>query len=233
MEIELAGVRLSALPERALYAADEATLFVADLHVGKTDAFRAGGVPLPDGAGANDLARLDSLLDRMPVRRLIVLGDLIHCSTGMTDGAVASFAAWRARRSDLSLVLVRGNHDRRVARLPDEWGVQCVEEPFAWNGIDLRHHPTGESAMPLGGNAVPQLAGHVHPTARLFGLGGQSVRLPCFWLRGQRLILPAFTEFSAGARIEPAEGDRVFVIADGETIEAPYDRGETLPDAAA
>jgi DNA ligase-associated metallophosphoesterase len=226
MEIELAGVRFSALPERALYAADEATLFVADLHVGKTDAFRAGGLPLPDGAGASDLARLDSLLDRLVVRRLIVLGDLIHCSTGMTDGAVAGFAAWRAKRADLSLVLVRGNHDRRVARMPNEWGVQSVEEPFAWNGIDLRHHPTGE-------NGAPQLAGHVHPTARLFGLGGQSVRLPCFWLRGQRLILPAFTEFSAGARIEPAEGDRVFVIAEGETIEAPYDRPDALPDAAA
>lgn len=226
MEIELAGVALTALPEQALYAAGEATLFVADVHIGKTDAFRAGGVPLPDGAGANDLARLDSLLDRLAVRRLIVLGDLIHCSTGMTEAAVTSFAAWRARRPELALILVRGNHDRRVARLPDEWGVQSVEEPFVWNGFDLRHHPTGE-------NGVPQLAGHVHPTARLFGLGGQSVRLPCFWLRGQRLILPAFTEFSAGARIEPADGDRVFVIADGEVIETPFDRGDEAPDAAA
>ena len=226
MEIELAGIRLTALPERALYAAGEATLFLADLHIGKTDAFRAGGVPLPDGAGANDLALLESLLSRLDVRRLIVLGDLIHCSTGMTDAAVGSFAEWRRRRPELSILLVRGNHDRRVASLPDEWGVQSVEEPFVWNGIDLRHHPTGETA-------VPQLAGHVHPTARLFGLGGQSVKLPCFWVRGQRLILPAFTEFSAGGRIEPVEGDRVFVIAEGEVIDAPFQRGEALPDAAA
>lgn len=217
MEIELGGIALHALPERALYAPREATLFVADLHLGKTDAFRAGGVPVPDGAGASDLARLEGLAERLQIRHLIVLGDLVHCSTGMTDGAIESFASWRADRPSLSITLIRGNHDRRVARLPDAWGVETVEEPYTWGGIDLRHHPTGE-------HASPQLAGHVHPTARLFGLGGQSLKLPCFWLRGARLILPAFTEFSAGGRFDASPDDRVFVIADGEIVEAPYDR---------
>ena len=104
--------------------------------------------------------------------------------------------------------------------------MESVEEPHRWRGIDLRHHPTGEFVQ-------PQLAGHVHPAARLVGRGGQSVRLPCFWLRGQRLILPAFTEFSAGGRFEPAPDDRVFVAVQGEVVEIPYARDEPLAGASA
>ena len=44
------------LAERALYWPRAATLFVADVHLGKAAAFRAGGVPLPRGATAADLA---------------------------------------------------------------------------------------------------------------------------------------------------------------------------------
>ena len=55
--------------ERALYWPRGRTLFVADVHLGKGATFRAGGVPLPRGATANDLGRLTALVERTRARR--------------------------------------------------------------------------------------------------------------------------------------------------------------------
>ena len=48
--------------DRALYWTRARTLFVADVHLGKAAAFRAGGVPVPRGTTATDLARLTALM---------------------------------------------------------------------------------------------------------------------------------------------------------------------------
>ena len=50
--------RRAARRARAATGRARRTLFVADVHLGKAAAFRAGGVPIPRGATAADLARL-------------------------------------------------------------------------------------------------------------------------------------------------------------------------------
>src|SRR4051812_6702373 len=70
----LAGEAVELLPQRALYWPAQQTLFVADVHLGKAAAFRAGGVPIPRGTTANDLDRLSMLITVTGARRLIVLG---------------------------------------------------------------------------------------------------------------------------------------------------------------
>ena len=58
--------------ERALLWTRMRTLFVADVHLGKAAAFRAGGVPVPRGSTAADLARLAALVDASGAQRLVV-----------------------------------------------------------------------------------------------------------------------------------------------------------------
>ena len=58
---ELAGEPVEHQAERALYWPRAKTLFIADAHLGKAAAFRAGGVPLPAGTTADDLSRLARL----------------------------------------------------------------------------------------------------------------------------------------------------------------------------
>ena len=70
----LAGERMLLLAQRALYWPRERTLFVADVHLGKAAAFRAGGVPVPRGATASDLSRLTALLAGTGARRLVASG---------------------------------------------------------------------------------------------------------------------------------------------------------------
>ena len=51
----LCGEQVELLALRALHWPRERTVFVADVHLGKAAAFRAGGVPLPRGSTAADL----------------------------------------------------------------------------------------------------------------------------------------------------------------------------------
>jgi metallophosphoesterase superfamily enzyme len=64
------------------------------------------------------------------------------------------------------------------------------------------------------------IAGHLHPGAVLRGAARQRERLPCFWFGTETAVLPAFGEFTGLADVRPAEGDRVWVIAEGSVIAA-------------
>src|SRR6478752_4291038 len=69
------GEQVTLHAERALFWPRGRTLFVADVHLGKAAAFRAGGVPLPRGATASDLARLTRLVTTTGATRVVILGD--------------------------------------------------------------------------------------------------------------------------------------------------------------
>ena len=70
-----------------------APLFVADVHLGKAAAFRAGGVPLPRGSTAADLARLAAVLQETGAQRLVVLGDFLHGAAGRVAALDTAFRA--------------------------------------------------------------------------------------------------------------------------------------------
>ena len=65
------------------------------------------------------------------------------------------------------------------------------------------------------------LAGHLHPAVTLHGRGGDSVRLPCFWIRERLVVLPAFGDFTGGASIRRDAGDRVVALAEDRLFEVP------------
>jgi len=81
-------------------------------------------------------------------------------------------------------------------------GIEVVEEPWIVQGVALCHHP-----QQVARSAV--VAGHLHPCVRLYGAANDTVRLPCFWLRTDLLMLPAFGGFTGGAPIVREAGDRV------------------------
>ena len=55
MEIEIEGHALHLLADGAAFDLSARTLFVADLHLGKTTVFREAGIALPDGPDATIL----------------------------------------------------------------------------------------------------------------------------------------------------------------------------------
>lgn len=214
MPLQLAGETVELLSARALHWPRERTVFVADVHLGKAAAFRAGGVPVPRGATGSDLARLDAILECTAAQRLVVLGDFLHAVAGRVAALDASFAAWRRAHADLMLTLVRGNHDRRAGDPPPGWDINVVPGPHASAPFLLCHEPV---ESPRG----YALCGHVHPGVRVVGHGFDSARLPCFVLGRARALLPAFGRFTGLAVVRPVPTERVVVIAGESLFELP------------
>lgn len=215
--VSVQGESLRLLPERALYWPRAEALVIADAHIGKAAAFRAGGVPVPGGTTAAMLDRLSVALDRTGARRLIVLGDLLHALAGRAPQTLDRVAAWRAARPDLQITLVRGNHDARAGDPPRDWGIACLdapvfEPPFVW----LHEPPDGSAGRQPAPQAYP-IAGHLHPAVALSG-NGRALSLPCFYFGRDYALLPAFGEFTGTAVIRPRAGERVFVLAGDEIV---------------
>ncbi len=93
--VEWAGQHLELLPEGGMYWHESQALLIADPHFGKADHFRRSGIPVPWGTTADNIRRLDAMLDRTEAPRLIVLGDVFHAREGVTEGMVRLLADWR------------------------------------------------------------------------------------------------------------------------------------------
>jgi DNA ligase-associated metallophosphoesterase len=199
--------------ERAILWPREATLFVADVHLGKAAAFRAGGVPLPRGSTASDLARLADLVAATAAHRVVVLGDFLHAKAGRVATLDAAFKAWRTAHAGVEIVLVRGNHDSRAGDPPPDWNVKVVGEPYPLAPFLACHVP----AAPTTGYA---LCGHLHPGVLLTGIA-DAERLPCFVLGPRRAILPAFGSFTGLAIVRPAAGERIVAVAGRKLFPLP------------
>ncbi|MGM0557729.1 MAG: ligase-associated DNA damage response endonuclease PdeM [Myxococcota bacterium] len=209
-ELEIRGHRFHLLPERAVWWPSESALFVADLHWGKDETFRQRGVPLPAGQLGHELARLRRVLERTGAEKLYVLGDLIHGRQGITPGVRDRIATWRTSIY-VEMILVRGNHDRHLPQLPESWHIDSHLEPLRVGEFALAHHPE-----PVTDGFA--WAGHLHPTVELESRSDK-LRLPCFHIRKNVGVLPAFTAFSAGPRVKRQPADRIFTIAEEHVVE--------------
>lgn len=218
VSMEWAGERWVLLPQRAVWWARRRTLIVADLHLGKAAAFRAAGVPVPEVVHA-DLARLGEAIDGTGAERLVIVGDLIHAPTGRTRAVMDAVTAWRsdAARRGLRVELVLGNHDLGAGDPPAAWGMGVHRPPMAAaedGAIAFVHDPDTEAC-----DDRACIGGHLHPSVVL-GDGATSLRAPCFWVRERTMVLPPFGRFTGTRNIRPRAGDRVFVVGEGEVVEA-------------
>ena len=211
MKIGVAGETLLLFPERAALLAQTQTLLVADPHFGKAATFRSSGIPVPAGTTADALERLDALLRRVEVRRILFIGDFLHARRGRSPQTLGAVAKWREAHRGIAMTVVRGNHDREAGDVADI-GIDGIDAPLIEPPFVFTHVPSVHDEGYV-------IAGHLHPGADLVGAGRQYVRLPCFWFRAQTAVLPAFGDFTGLWPVPPAPGDRVFVIAGHEIVE--------------
>lgn len=210
MRLALVPGELELLPEHAVFEPASRSLLVADLHLGKGLSFRAQGLNVPAGSTAATLQRLARLLDRCRPAALYVLGDLLHDARAMHPGVIERLAGWRSNYPEVAVRLLVGNHDRHAGPLPAGCGVEAIGPELTLGNWTLRHD---EGAHDSSGFTI---SGHVHPTVRIASRIDSLAR-PCFWLRGRGLIVPAFGAMTGGWRVQPAQGERVFISA-GESV---------------
>ncbi|MGA0532235.1 ligase-associated DNA damage response endonuclease PdeM [Hansschlegelia sp. KR7-227] len=190
--IDVAGVALIAHPSGALYEPGSAALIVADLHLEKGSSFARRGQFLPPYDTATTLARLARLVETYRPRAVIALGDSFHDRGGpqrLADGDRETLAALQSGRD---WIWVAGNHD-------PEPPVGCGGEACAETGIGtltLRHEPKA-------GASPGELAGHLHPVAKV-AVRGRALRRRCFATDGARVVLPAFGAYAGGLNVRDA-----------------------------
>ncbi|MBI1355468.1 MAG: ligase-associated DNA damage response endonuclease PdeM [Acidobacteria bacterium] len=214
MTIELAGERVELLAGRALWRPAASTLLIADPHWGKAATLRHANLPIPPGSTTDDLRRLSELLVSTRAERLVILGDLLHAKQGRHPETIAAVEAWRRNHAELTVALVRGNHDLRAGDPPATWRMECHDEPLRDGPFALRHVPGPEPGAYV-------LAGHLHPKARLWGPAGEVLKLHCFRIGPASAVLPAFSGLADGGLFQPRPDERVFVIAEDEVVEVP------------
>lgn len=187
--MQIAGTEVVADRSGALYVPAEHTLIVADLHLEKGSASARRGIMLPPYDSRETLRRLADVVARYRPRCVVALGDSLHDRSAESRlGSVE-----RAEVSDLQTgrdwLWITGNHDPVISA--DLGG--AVAASLHLGAIILRHEPTP-------GDAPGEIAGHLHPAARVV-LGGTGMRRPCFVGNGMRLVLPAFGAFTGGLNV--------------------------------
>jgi hypothetical protein len=178
----------------ALYWPDEGALIVADLHLEKGSSFAARGLLLPPYDTAATLVRLGRAVARYAPRLVIALGDSFHDGDGPARILPQDRGALAALQRGRDWVWLAGNHDPDPAL--DIGGV--FAKTLSLGPLTFRHEPTQ-------GAAEGEVAGHLHPSARI-AQRGHAVRRKCFATDGRRLIMPAFGAYAGGLNIR----DRAF-----------------------
>ncbi len=196
--LEVLGVDFCADPAGALFWPEESLLVVADLHFEKGSAFAARGVFLPPYDTASTLAALALLIAFYEPRCVVALGDSFHdCDAGERISA-DDRRAIRGLQLGRDWIWIAGNHDQI---LPGGLGGEAKAQ-FTLGPIVFRHEPAA-------GAVVGEIAGHLHPVARVAGRGG-SVRRRSFVSNGARCVLPAFGALAGGLNLFDAAFEPVF-----------------------
>ena len=212
LEMALGSLPVWLLPERAIFLPTTGTLVLADLHFGKVNHFRRAGLPVPPAANQRNAERLIDLIQKLQPAQTIFLGDLFHSAYNddweVVGQIVRHFPA-------CSFLLVVGNHDILSDRQYQRNGIHRVDS-LAEGPLLFTHEPMELSNVTEG---LINVAGHLHPAARLTGKGRQSLVMPCFWKSGKHFILPAFGSFTGLAAVAPGEHDTVYVVVDRRIIE--------------
>lgn len=208
MEITLQGESITLLPQRAVYWQRAEAIIIADVHWGKTAHFRKNGIAIPANTHDQDAKNLSDLVNEHQPKRLIIAGDLFHSKH---NNEVDSFAHWREQYPDLSVELVKGNHDI----LPDE-----VYESL---NITIHKHTLELSPFTIIHDAPEQLTdsyyihGHVHPSVKV-AQRRMAIKLDCFAVNKHSMILPAFGRFTGRHQLKASEYKDLYIIAEKEII---------------
>ena len=200
--LEVAGVVCGLTCSGALWLPRSRTLALGDLHLEKGSSRAHRGELLPPYDTRHTLDRLDADLARWRPATLVLMGDSFHDPRAVArllpDDAVRIAALARARR----LVWIEGNHDTRrgesaLGAMPGE-----VTDEVGVEGLTLRHAPRP-------GPRPGEVAGHLHPAARV-AAAGRAVRRRAFLTDGERLVLPAYGAYAGGLNATDPAFDGLF-----------------------
>lgn len=188
MEIELAGTTLRLLPQKALFLPEQSILVLGDLHLGKAMHFRKSGIMIPGVSAIKDYLVLHNLIGQLNPGEVYFLGDLFH---SLHNSEWLQFEQFIGSYPEIKFTLIRGNHDVLDLVHYRQLDIRVIPRTYVLLNLIFSHEPLPE--IPDG---FVNIAGHIHPGCIIRGLGRQSIKLPCFYRKGQTFLLPAFGQLT-------------------------------------
>lgn len=179
---------------RAVFLEPDAALAIADLHLGYNWAHRFNGQMLPLHAHNQLGQRISELLAAYPARKLILLGDILHQAVPVKAVEAEMTELLEAVSGRAELILVQGNHDRHLRKLP--WAANWTLLPQYRSGRTVLVH--GDSLTDLPAETDLVIMGHEHPAINLGDGVATSEKFPAFLTADHLLVLPAFSLWAAG-----------------------------------
>jgi DNA ligase-associated metallophosphoesterase len=216
--MEIAGAAVVLDPAGALWLPGCRTIVVADLHLEKSSSLARRGMLLPPYDSGATLALLAELILRRAPARVVCLGDSFHDIGGFGRLSEPDRLRLAALQRGREWVWITGNHDRDLpAEIDGEIGAE-----LSLGGLRFRHEP-------LPGSAPGEVAGHLHPSAKICGRG-RAVRRRAFATDGLRMVLPAFGVLAGGlnvldrafAPLFSATSSRAVLIGDGRLFPVAF-----------
>lgn len=194
--------------QRAMFWEKEKALILSDLHIGKTAHFRKNGIALSDQVFENDLQRLSILIEYFKPNKILVVGDLLHAGD---NSGVDKFCEWKNQCSNLEFYLIEGNHDRISKKLEAKLCLNFRDESLEIDDFIFVHDFQKK-------NENFQVTGHIHP-GFVINSSVKNIKLPCFVVSDNQLLLPAFSEFTGlDTKNLPKKG-RFYIFTDAEIYE--------------
>lgn len=194
--------------QRALFWKEQKALILSDLHIGKTAHFRKNGIALANQIMKNDLERLSILIEYFQPEKFLVVGDLLHAGD---NSDVDEFCTWRSQYPDLQFYLIEGNHDRISKTLESKLCLNVKIKSLELNDFVFVHD--FEKKQPK-----LQITGHIHPGFMIHS-AVKKIKLPCFVVTDNQLLLPAFSEFTGLDTKNLPKNGRFYVFTDAEIYE--------------
>ncbi len=213
MEFSFGRHQFKLLVEKALYEPSTKSLYIADLHFGKAMHFRKSGMAVPPDIAKANWERFSYLLLNYEVEKVYLLGDLFHSDI---NTEWIEFKNIIQEFDHIEFHLVKGNHDVFDMDYYHKIGVVIHLEDLVLGDLLMTHEPLNVKDIP---EDNLNLCGHIHPGVLLRGRGRQSLKLPCFYIEPNQMILPAFGEFTGLYTMEKKENSRLITVAGDELVE--------------
>ncbi|MBJ57152.1 MAG: phosphoesterase [Rickettsiales bacterium] len=172
------------------------TLILGDLHLEKSSYFAKLGNFLPPYDSIQTLARLNSKIRDLDVKKIILLGDIFHDVKGYSRLRKVAFNKLDKICKDLKVIWIIGNHDGQLAPPTVE-----IKKNYYFDKVNFNHISDKNSNF--------EISAHYHPKIYL-KIRGKKISRPCFMVSRNKIIIPAYGTYTGGLDIEKEDFKKNF-----------------------
>ena len=187
------GIRIT--KDYALWLEEEETIAIADLHLGFEGVLYEEGFAMPRFQKDEMLKRLKGIVKRYNPKKMVVNGDLKHeFSRNLPQEWNEVSEVLDCLEGNTELHFTRGNHDNYLMTILAKRDLE-LPKVLRWKGITFAH---GHESLEWKGLLV---IGHEHPSVKLKDEIGAFIKVPCYLVGENVIVLPAFSPLAYGTNV--------------------------------